>query len=217
VFTVIQNPADAQVKPVALVLTQATPRDNYLVQYAVKLEAHAVLPEVAPASVGAARLPENVPLLVMRPSELALAFGDILDKGNASPFLDKFDLHDDPLLKQIGIDSRNTLKSKLPASAIMTFTNQKGPADSVALATSGSGALVAVYLEENVEVKPVEGGASVNAEGAVKSLSKVTSTTKGTTAIYGDQLLFAVPAAGSNGKIVLLGWDTGLVSAKELP
>jgi hypothetical protein len=66
-------------------------------------------------------------------------------------------------------------------------------------------------------VKPVEGGASVNAEGAVKSLSKVTSTTKGTSATYGDQLLFSVPAVGSNEKIVLLGWDTGLVAAKELP
>ena len=99
----------------------------------------------------------------------------------------------------------------------MEYTNLQGPAESVALATSGSGAIVAVYLQENLVVKPVEGGASVNAEGAVKSLSKVTSTTKGTSATYGDQLLFSVPAVGSNEKIVLLGWDTGLVAAKELP
>ena len=66
-------------------------------------------------------------------------------------------------------------------------------------------------------MKPVEGGASVNAEGAVKSLSQVTSTTKGTSATYGQLGAISVPAVGSNDKIVLLGWDTGLVAAKELP
>jgi hypothetical protein len=198
-------------------LTQENPRANYMVQYAVKLEARAVLPKVAPANVGAVRLQEDVPLLGMKPGELALAFGDILSAGDQSKYNDKFDLADDPLLKQIGLESRNALKAKLPASAQMEYTNIQGAAASVALATSGSGAIVAVYLQENLVVKPVEGGASVNAEGAVKSLSKVTSTTKGTSATYGDQLLFSVPPVGSNEKIVLLGWDTGLVAAKELP
>ena len=217
VFTVIQDANNAEVKPVALMLTQESPRANYMVQYAVKLEARAVLPKVAPANVGAVRLQEDVPLLGMKPGELALAFGDILSAGDQSQYAAKFNLADDPLLKQIGLESRNALKAKLPASAQMEYTNIQGAAESVALATSGSGAIVAVYLQENLVVKPVEGGASVNAEGAVKSLSKVTSTTKGTSATYGDQLLFSVPAVGSNDKIVLLGWDTGLVAAKELP
>jgi hypothetical protein len=217
VFTVIQDANNAEVKPVALMLTQENPRANYKVQYAVTLEARAVLPKVAPANVGAVRLQEDVPLLGMKPGELALAFGDVLSAGDQSKYADKFDLTDDPLLKQIGLESRNALKAKLPASAQMEYTNIQGAAESVALATSGSGAIVAVYLQENLVVKPVEGGASVNAEGAVKSLSKVTSTTKGTSATYGDQLLFSVPAVGSNEKIVLLGWDTGLVAAKELP
>lgn len=217
VFTVIQDPADAEVKPIALVLIQESPRANYLVQYAVKLEARAVLPRVASADIGAARLQENVTLLSMRPNEMALAFGDILATGEKSKYADRFDLADDPLLKQIGFDSRKALQKRLPKSAKMTYTNLQGPAESVALATSESGAIVAVYLQENLKVKPVERGASVNAEGAVKSLSKVSSTTKGTSATYGDQLLFSVPAVGSSEKIELLGWDTGLVAAKELP
>ena len=217
VLTVMQEPANPDVKPVALMLTQQSPRANYLVQYAVKLEARAVLPKVAPANVGAVRLQEDVPLLAMHPNELALAFGDILAAGDKSKHAEQFDLEDDPLLKQIGVDSRRALAKKLPKSAKMAYTNLQGDAESIALATSASGAIVAVYLEENLVVKPVERGASVNAEGAVKSLSKVTSTTKGTSALYGDQLLFSVPAVGSDEKIELLGWETGLVAAKELP
>jgi hypothetical protein len=56
----------------------------------------------------------------------------------------------------------------------------------------------------------------INAEGAVKSLSGVSSTTKGTIATYGDQLLFYVPAGSSDQKIKLIGWASALIAAKEL-
>ena len=51
--------------------------------------------------------------------------------------------------------------------------------------------------------------------GGTKILSKTSSTSKGIVSVYGYQLLFAVPSAGSNEPIVLLGYDQGLVSAKE--
>ena len=217
VFTVIGNPGDPKVVPTALMLIQQTPRDNYKVQYAVTLESKAVLPDVAPADVGAARLPADIKLLTLRPDELTAAFGDILAKGPESTYTNRFDLKDDSLIKEIGLDARNARKAKLQASASMTFENAVGDGENVALATNDSGAIVAVSLNEIVVVKPVAAGASVNAEGAVKSLSTVTSTTKGTSATYADLLLFFVPAANSNGKIVLLGWASGLIAAKELP
>ncbi|MEO6942041.1 MAG: hypothetical protein ABI124_03365, partial [Terrimesophilobacter sp.] len=76
--------------------------------------------------------------------------------------------------------------------------------------------IVATYLNETETVQPTEPGALINAEGAVKSLSHVSSTTKGTLATYGDQLLFYVPPAASGQKIVLIGWASGLIAAKEL-
>ena len=45
----------------------------------------------------------------------------------------------------------------------------------------------------------------------------VTGSTKGTVAVYSDQLLFYVPSSTSKQKISLLGFATGLTSAKELP
>ena len=49
----------------------------------------------------------------------------------------------------------------------------------------------------------------------MKSLSGVSSTTKGTIATYGDQLLFYLPPASSDRKIQLIGWASGLVAAQE--
>jgi hypothetical protein len=216
VFTVV-IPSDKTVAPVALVLVQATPRANFKVDYATALEAGAKLPDVAPANVGAPRLKPGTKLLAMAPSDVALAYGDILEKGTESKFSKDFDLKNDALIGLIGFEARKALQAKVPATAAMTFANSDGPGDSIALGSNNAGAIVAVYLNETVTVKPVEAGASVNPEGAVKSLSGITGTTKGTVAVYGDQLLFYVPPASSKNKIVLLGFATGLVSAKELP
>ena len=80
----------------------------------------------------------------------------------------------------------------------------------------GAGALVSVTLEETSTITPVESGAAVNAPPQVAALLGKKLSTKGLRATYGDQLLFYVPKAGSDGKIVLLGYSQGLISAAEL-
>ncbi|CAN5449996.1 hypothetical protein BH10ACT4_BH10ACT4_06600 [soil metagenome] len=217
VFTVVVNPTDKKVPPVGLMLEQKTPRSEYKVQYATALEAGVVLPKLAAKEVGAPRLSPDVPLLELEPSKIALAYGDILEKGPTSDSAKYFDTSDDKLIGLIGLEYRKSLQAALPATAKMEFGNSVGPFDSIALGSNDSGAIVAVYLNETVTVTPVEAGAAVNPEGQVKSLSGVTGSTKGTVAVYGDQLLFYVPASTSKQKISLLGFATGLISAKELP
>jgi hypothetical protein len=217
VFTVVQNPDDATVPPVALMLVQATPRDNYKVDYAVALEAKAKLPDVAPANIGAPRLPPDSKLQLMQPAKLALSYGDIIEKGTTSEFAKDFDLTKDNLIGLIGADQRKALQAALPSTASMAFANASGNGPVIALGSNDSGAIVAVDLNETVTVTPTEAGAAVNPEGAVKSLSGITGSTKGTVAVYGDQLLFYVPKASSKSKITLLGFATGLISAKEIP
>ncbi len=63
VLAVIQDDTDATIPPVALMLEQQDARSDYKVMYAITLEPSAVLPDVAPASVGAARLLPNSGLL----------------------------------------------------------------------------------------------------------------------------------------------------------
>ncbi|MES2092464.1 MAG: hypothetical protein V4531_01460 [Actinomycetota bacterium] len=222
VFTVVVNPTDKKVPPMGLMLEQKTPRSDYKVQYATALEAGVVLPKLAATELGAPRLPPDGKLLTLEPSKIALAYGDIIEKGAASPATKLFDTSKDLLLQKIGLDApttgRKALQAALPATAKMEFANTVGSYDSITLGSNDSGAIVAVSLTETVTVTPVQAGAAVNPEGLVKSLSGVTGSTKGTVAVYGDQLLFYVPSVNSKTqKISLLGYATGLTSAKELP
>ncbi len=217
VLTVVQSTQDPKLPPIALMLVQHSPRDNYKVQYAITLEAKAVLPDVASAEVGAARLPPDTKLLNHSPANLAMDYGDTLLLGNASKFIGSFVTSGDTLRAQVGAEAKAAKRAALPSTASIDFSNAPGTGDSIAMATSRSGAIVAVSLNEIETVKPVAAGATVSTEGAVKTLSGLTSTNKGITATYGDQLLFYVPPSTSTDKITLLGYSQGLISATELP
>lgn len=216
VFTVVRDPKDESSATTALMLVQQTPRENYKVVYAVQLEAEAVLPAMAAANVGTQRLQPDVKIFALQPDELALDYGDVLLNGESSPFLKYFDTGSDSLVTSIGYDAKQKRLASIPRIAKMTFGTAVGIGEVIPMVTNDSGALVAVYLNETETVKPAEPGAVINAEGAVKSLSRVSSTTKGTIATYGDQLLFYVPPGASDEKIVLIGWASALIAAREL-
>jgi hypothetical protein len=216
VFTIVQG-QDTSVPPVALMLVQETPRSNYKVYYEITLEPDTSLPPVAAASVGTTRLPLDTKLLTMTPDQLKTAYADILAVGDASQYIDQIDAAGDTLRTQVGADYKNAKKSGIGSSATIDFGQVPGTGQSIALATSDSGALVAVDLRETETAKPIESGATVSAEGAVKALSGITETAKGVEATYGYQLLFYIPPFGDPGKAELLGFSQGLVQAKELP
>ncbi len=215
VMGVVQNEDDATIAPTAFVMRQASPRENYLVEYAVQLETE--VPKVAPATIGAPFVAPDSKLLMMAPADLPAAYADILSQGEASPSFGAFEAEGDTFRTQVGVDYRNTKKAALPTTASIEFATVPGDGNIVSLATNDSGALVAVSLRETETVKPVDAGATVSPENASKALSGVEATAKGIQSTYSDQLLFHVPAAGSGGKIVLLGFAQGLISSAELP
>jgi hypothetical protein len=216
VFTIVQNEADETAPPVALLLVQRDARSQYKVHYAITLEPETVIPDVAPPTVGAARLPEDTKLLTVAPMELAEKYGDVLLKGEKSEFVDLFDLAGDTLLPQIGVEAKNKRKDKIPETAEIKFSNSAGKGENIAFSTNDAGALVAISLNEKETVKPTEEGAAVNPDGAVEAMSGKKQSSKGITATYGNQLLFYVPPVTEGGKIVLLGYSTSLISAAEV-
>ncbi len=216
VFAVIHNEADTTVPPVALLLEQADPRALYKVTYAITLEPSTVLPDMAPADVGASRLATDSALLKLTPTDTALAYADILETDEESASYADFEAEGDSLRLAVGLAAKEAIRSELPTTASVEFGHAIGSADPIALATNDAGAIVAVNLNETTTVAPVEAGAAVNPTGQVKALSGISVSTKGVIATYGDQLLFYIPPAGSNEKIVLLGYSQGLVTAKEL-
>ncbi len=202
--------------PVALMLLQTSPREQYKVYYSVALEPEAVLPPLAPQTVGAPRLSPDTKLLSMAPGELAAAYVDVLTIGAESESYELFDVERDGLIPSVGVEARKARSEALDDKAKIEFGIAPGDAETIALASNESGALVSIYIEETERVTPVEEGATINPEGATKTLSGLSGTKKGVAATYGDQLLFYIPPIGSDEKIVLLGFSQVLISAKEI-
>lgn len=217
VTAVVINEADTTVAPIALVLTQASPRTDYMVQYAISLEANAVIPEVAPVSVGTSIVAPDSKLMRLAPETVGSAYADILANGDASPYASYFESTGDSLRGQVGVDRKNADRASLPSTASIEFTNGPGTSDTVALATNDSGALVAASITEITTVRPVAEGSTVSPSGVVQSLLGASTSSTGIESKYGYQLLFYVPPVGSEEKIVMLGWSQGIVSAVQLP
>lgn len=213
VFAVIDDTTNPNAPSVAVVMTQATARENYKVNYSVALEPGAKIPSVSAPEVGAAVLYGETELLSVTPAQAVERYGDLLIKGDKSEFVSEFD--SDSLQTQIGATSKSKRSKKLGKTAKFIWKDSITEDLPLAFATAEGGALVAVTLQENEIVKPAIAGAAITATGAVKILSEVTSSMTGIEANYQYQLLFYVPALGSSEKIRLLGYSYALISARK--
>ena len=219
VLTIATNGDDPTVAPTALVLQQASPRENYRIVYAMSLAPDADVPEVAPASIGAPLISPEFKGLVMEPGQVAGAYADVLLKGDESEFAPLFDPEGDVLREQLGVTGQQAINDALPATADIAFSNVVGDGPTVALATNDSGALVTATIEQTEKVTPNDGGTIGFESGAPgAALSGFTGkSAKGVQRVIGVQLLFYVPSVGSDEQIRLLGWSESLVGASEVP
>jgi hypothetical protein len=215
VFTVVGDQEDTETPLIAMMLQQEDPRANYKVAYAVALEPNATIPESAPASIGAAFIPPDSPLMLVTPADLAGQYSDLVEKGAESEFAPSF-AETDPFRDLIAAD-RKAKTDGLEETASIEFASAAGSTDPLGLSTISSGAIVAVSIQEKETAKPTEKGAVVKLKGAIAALVGVDETAKGSEATYADQLLFYVPPADSTDQVVLLGFSQSLISAKELP
>jgi hypothetical protein len=217
-FAVVERKNVKKSTPIALALVQPDPRADYRVEYSMGLIGGITLPNLPSALDGAIRLASETPVLEVQPGKLAADYGAVLRDGQ-SPSAKEFRTKGDPLVEAVGEAAKKKIAKKLGGTAGITFKDLTSDGDSesvLALSTAASGALVAVQLDEQWTVKPKRGGVTVKPSGGTRILSKTDSTAKGISSVYGYQLLFAVPSAGSGKPVVLLGYDQGLVSAKEL-
>ena len=216
VIAVVQG-ADLTVAPQTLVMVQDDARSQYKVHYAVSLEPGTVFPKVPPASIGTSRVAPDSPLLATSADSLAAAYGETILLDVASPAYELFQTEGDTLRVSIGKAYQDAKIAATPSTAQLSFANAPGTGEVVVMVTNDDGAIVAVELTESETIKPIETGAAANAPTDVAALLGKSMSTKGLTANYSDQLLFYVPSVKTGGKIVLLGYSQGLISAAELP
>ena len=215
-FMVIKHKKDDRIAPIALAMVQNDPRSDYIVQYAMGLQRDATVPDMPSALTGAARLTPDATVLRVQPEDLADEYGLLLRHADA-PSATTFKTADDDLLAQVGEAAKKKIAKQLGGTGKLTFTDLKSdPASVIAMSTADSGALVAVQLDEQWTAKPKRSGVRIASSGGTKILTKKSSSATGFASVYGYQLLFSVPSAGSDEPVVLLGYAQGLVSAKEL-
>ncbi|RLP75016.1 hypothetical protein D9V32_11375 [Mycetocola tolaasinivorans] len=217
VLAVVADNEDKELAPTALMLVQDSPRANYVVHYATRLEPKATIPDVASAAIGAASVPADSAFLAMAPDQLAAAYGDILTNGDQSQYYAQFAADGDSLRTQIKKFRDDVTASLTDKAASAEFRTEAGTGKPLALATNDSGAIVAVSLHDIVKVSPTNADAKVKPSGeAVAALLGAAETAKPLQTTYEEQLLFYVPAKDSTEKITLLGFSQALIKAEEV-
>ncbi|MEY4639387.1 MAG: hypothetical protein RLY13_385 [Actinomycetota bacterium] len=212
-MVVTDEPGDVAL-PQLLVMQQATPRSQYLLWYNIRLMPGAKIPKVPTADVGAIPVENDSVFLKISPMSLATAYGDVINKGAASLSYGLFDIESDEFYKQVSQSQKSQVEN-LDTGKI-TFGHSLGNKNVLSLATTDGGALVAVYMNDTYTIKPKKRGSAVAVSGQEKILLGADGSTRGIKSVYGDMLLFYVPALSDSSKVRLLGVSQGLVSVRSL-
>ena len=218
VLTVMESSDDAAVAPTALVLQQDSPRDQYHVLYTMSLVPGPEFPDVAPASIGAPIIAPEYKGLSLAPSQVSTAFADILMKGAESEYAPLFDLEGTDLDDTLNATARANEVQGANPTITLSVSAVAGDAPVVALATNDAGALVSTLVRRTEQSRPNDGGTTGFKEDTpARALSGFTEqSAKGVQSTRDLQLLFYVPAVGTDEPIRLLGWSESLVSASEV-
>ncbi|PRI11936.1 glycosyltransferase [Leucobacter massiliensis] len=200
----------------ALILTQQSPQENYLVSRVIALRGGISMPQAAPAEEGTALLSNDLETLVLPPGEVGAAFASVLQNGVDGPEAEDFELSDESLVENYGKARAEQAQQKSDADGQdlkFSVAARQGDEPPVALSTGVGGALVATTV---IEEQIVEGGRyKPQAQDAVTALSGLEGEQDRLVQEVAHQLLFFVPSKSDGSKIQLLGVTSELVGVRN--
>ena len=222
VLLVAERSDEDTVAPLIMTLVQDDPWQDYRVTHIAEMQPATELPKLPPAWLGSQLIPPDSPFLAMAPGELAAAFADVVDKGDASEFYGLFDEATIALVTQVQESRQTVVQALIDHGASRTskvaFAMREGDHPTVAMGTLESGAIVAIDVIDTEKVTPTNSLAVIrfadNQEA--KALTGVTEASKGVESAYSMQLFFAVPSTGSNEPIRLLAVHQKLLSVEVI-
>ena len=220
--SVIAVADDAESKTSSImVMTQQDAWSDYKLSYVGSLEASTSLPALAPAYIGAPQVEPDSPFLLLPPDQVAVAYADVINKGEDSEYYELFDAETDQLRASILADRQRRLddfNQTAASTGSLEFGSTPGTQAPFALQTVESGAIVAVNIHELDTVKPTNADAVIKLETnpTVKTLSGVDQSATGFTTTFSDQVFFYVPGPGSDEKIRLLAYSSDILDAKVI-
>ncbi len=209
----VTDPA-GETLPQMLVLQQDTPRSQYMVNFVVGLMPGAKIPAVPVSTIGSIPSSADSVYLRLPPMDIPVTYGDVIDNGAASLSSAAYDVTHDAFYKDVSAGQQAQI-DKLSKGKIK-FKHSLGSSQIIALSTTSGGALVAVYMKDYYTITPVKAGSAVSVSGLEKLMLGTGGSTRGIRSVYGDMLLFYVPALSDNERIRLLGVTQGLLDVKGL-
>ena len=216
VFGIIQDEQDLEAPSLAVVVRQETPRSNYKLTYAVVLNPQVQLPDLPSATLGAAKLRADSKLTRISPTQLLLHYVDVVNDGLDSPFAGEFALATDTLHSQMGPEALALRQESFGETVGVTWKTEAIDRDIVAFSTADAGAIVLGTLRQTERVAPLQSGAAVNSSIAIRALTKLSQSSVGFDVDSDVQILWYLPAVGSEESIRVLGYAYNLVAAREV-
>ncbi|WP_125099973.1 glycosyltransferase [Leucobacter chromiireducens] len=211
--------SDAPASPsLALVLTQQTAHENYLVSRVIALRGGISMPQAAPAEDGTALLSNDIETLMLAPGKVGEAYAALLQNGKDAEQAELFDLETDTLLDSYGkARAAEAQAASDDKGQTMRFSVQakQGDAKPVALSTGAGGALVATTVIEEQIVDADGGRYKPQAKDAVTALSGLSGEQDKLIQEVAHQMLFFVPSKTAGTKIELLGVTSELVGVRN--
>ncbi len=196
-----------------LVLRQEGPREQYkLFQYMALLPG-TQFPDVASELTGANALKLDNRFLMVSPSLLGDAVGDLLNNGVDSLWVDIVDPNND-YIKDVASVQQGLAETL--SNANLDFAHELTEDPIVLLSTLDGGALVGLYMIDTYTIIPKEPGDAVAIAGDEAILLGTSGSATGIETRYGAMLLFHVPATGSEAQVRLLGATQQLLTAVAL-
>lgn len=213
-----ETESDAASPSLALIMTQASPHENFLVSRVVSLRGGITMPQAAPAEEGTALLADDLKTLTLSPGEVGPAYAAILAGGTGVEQATLFNLDGDTLIERSG--AAWAAQSQATADAAeqgvrYSVTANQTDTQIVSLSTGVGGALVATTIVEERIEEPSSGRWKPTAPASVTALSGLTGQQDKLVSVVTHQLLFYVPGKDSNEQIQLLGYSSDLTGARN--
>ena len=198
--------------PQALLLVQASARENYKLMSSIRMLPGTTFPARPAGGAGVDPAPaDSAEGLTASPQAAVESLADALTNPDGA--------NQDTFSSNTFAEAVTKFQSEVTSSpdnefANITFNHAAVPADTRALRTADGGAIVFGYMDSSYTSVPKEAGDSINLEGTVyQTLTGETSTDAGIDVKYGEGVMLYVPPAGSTEKIQVIGAVQELLSA----
>ena len=145
-----------------------------------------------------------------------LHYVDVVNDGLDSPFAGEFALATDTLHSQMGPEALALRQESFGETVGVTWKTEAIDREIVAFSTADAGAIVLGTLRQTERVAPLQSGAAVNSSIAIRALTKLSQSTVGFDVDSDVQILWYLPAVGSEESIRVLGYAYNLVAAREV-